>query len=184
MTRISLIFELGKHEEKFSFSQEQFLILAANSLKQTINSNEFKKSVLTYKFKNKLGFNKYYFRMNKGFSRREILEFILSGKDKYEDSKDFTINFVLCPYVKELKYHAYTSSKIKEIYINTVYLDYCMNIEDKVRGISKIASTLIHEYTHNLGFDHKTNKPSDYNNTTVPYAIGKMTKKIIKKNQN
>jgi len=180
MTEVKLQFGLGKDGKEFSVTQKSYLKNVVEILELALNTEDFRKEVTKYSFKTKIGIRRYYFRMNKGYSRKEIFELIMAGRDIFEIEED-TIDLLISPYKKEKKYHAYTKPSIKEIYLNTTYLDYCVDHSNRIKALSRVANTLLHEYIHNLGFGHKTNKPSDYNDTTVPYAVGTIIKMIIRK---
>lgn len=182
MTTIQISFERGNNNKEFNSDQKDFLLQTAQILSNAINSDKFKKDVENFSYLTRLRRRKSHFRMNNGYSRKQIYMLILSGKDNFEKEEDNVINFILRPYKEALKYHAYTNPSSKDIYINKTYIKYCINLEKKTKAFSKMADTLIHEYMHNLGFNHKTNKPSKYNNSTVPWAIGTIVKTIIRKN--
>lgn len=178
MTTIHIIFKVGKNGEEFTEKQESFFNIIKSKIIKAINSDQFRKDVESYSFKPKIGRRKYYYRMNRGYSRKKIFDLLISGKDNFGKT-DFELDIILKPYTDDIKYHAMTYDNSQSIYINTKYIDKCLSNKEKY--IPRMSNTLIHEYLHNMGFRHKTNKPSDYNDTTVPWAIGKIVENLTNK---
>lgn len=174
-----------------SFNQGHIRLIhaTAGALKQAINSEAFKQEVLGFSFKPRLGKPRYNFNYNKGLSRKEIYSLIMSGNDRFVDQfpndpnqlNDKDIDIWIHPYIEHSNTVGYTNGKTYATWINLIILDKWIDnygsTRNKLLGI--MARNMMHEYCHNLGFDHKGNRPTYFNSGTVPYAIGDILNNII-----
>ncbi len=174
MTTVELHFFENKNL-LFSEPQKSFLNEISKKIQLQINSDEFRTKVLNFKYKKGRHYHQD-FKLNKGKTRNQIFDIFMSGKDPYDDT-DKVLNIHIKPYIKKIKVHATTYKNVRSVFLNTLYLDYCM--KNTKTGNSKMAGTLIHEYIHIMGFSHYTNKAKKKDMPTVPWGIGNIIKKLI-----
>lgn len=179
MTTLALTFLPSEEGSEFTDAQKKYISFAGDTLVSIINKQPFQDKVENYKFKTRNGRIKAKFRYNNGMSRAEIFAYVMSGKDSFGGA-DGDIDLHLFPYDAGLRYHAATSMDKIEIKLNRNYVDACISNEDKREGLAELTNTLLHEYLHNLGFKHRGNRPTRFNKTTVPYAIGEIVEQIIR----
>ena len=178
MTNINLNLGQGENGEEFSEKQKELIKKSASALQNIINLEKFKNRIRTFSFDPRFGKKKYYFRMSQNKNRNEILNLLLSGEDIYSEA-DQELDYIILPYKTKPSVHAYTTSGSSNIYLNQNYIEYYINNYFENKIIAALSNTLIHEYLHNLGFKHRGNKPTKYNKTTVPYAIGNIVYDLI-----
>ncbi len=187
MTRIQLNFKEDEEHPSFSEQEKSAIEAAAKDLQRVVNSEAFRLGVVRYSFKPKVGRRKYYFRMNKGKSRQEIYKMLITGQDNYETKRDYTLNFLVKPF--ERKFDAqggtagFTRPDTQFIFLNKAYLTYYIHNYPSAVYLPSFAGTLLHEYCHNLGFSHRGNRSSAYNQKTVPYAVGNLVVKLLREIQ-
>ena len=133
---------------------------AVEKLNVIINSEEFKKRVLAFRFTS-----------TQGLKNDQIYSVIMSGKEKLTPLENYSWDFQVKFYTKRLsKVVGYTYPSITYIYCNTKFFD--------KHDIAEVAANFAHEYCHKLGFDHK----SASEHTSIPYAIGYIIRDLIKEN--
>lgn len=170
-----LIYEIHEMSGFGQVSKEKY-IRGAKKLMIAINSEEFKQRVLNYSYEDrgqKINNFKSPETEGKSMNRREIYEYIMSGRDKFNKEADKDID------IKISLYHKRWSSAIGYTYPNTwktwINFKFFKNFSD-----ADVAGNIIHEYMHNLGFDHDFNWNSTRKHT-VPYAIGTIIREIAEK---
>ncbi len=177
MTTVKLK-HLSNDDLEFSDSQMEYLLELSKKLEKIVNSEIFKTKIIQFKYKRgRRVYNK--FRLNKGFSNAKIFYLLLSGKDLYSEPNN-SIDIYLKPYIRKSKIHATTFSGVRSIFLNIKYLDTCIK-KDSI-GLANLAGTLIHEYTHIMGFRHYTNRGKKRDKPTVPWGVGNTIKKLVKNN--
>ena len=126
-------------------------------LEEVVNSEEFKSRVLN--FKNVQGLRE--FASNKGLTNEQIYAIFMEGRETLQPNTPNEMNFYLSLYYKSWsKVIGYTSPDINTININWKFFrNYLPN---------EVAGNLAHEWTHKIGFDHKSAAEHD----SAPYAIG------------
>lgn len=153
------------HASRF---KEAKLLEATELLKEVFASKDFKKRIVYHRFK-----RKFRFAYNKGLTNREVYNKILKGRE------------VLFPYVNnamdvEVSFFTnhksivigYTWPYSRKIWMNTKYFNRY--------SADEIASHLVHEWLHKLGFDHERKRTHD-RQYSVPYAVGKIVRDIVRK---
>jgi hypothetical protein len=148
-----------KGEEIKGFSDEALKKLneAMRLLELAVNSQEFKDRVLN--FKNTLGEPQ--FASNKGLTNQQIFEIFMEGRETLQHNTPGEMNFFLKLYHRPWsRVIGYTSGNTNVIHINWRFFR-------KYRPYD-VAANLAHEWTHKMGFDHKSAKEHD----SAPYAIG------------
>lgn len=154
-------FDFNVKTFRLSRYRENKLMEAVDLLKEVFASEEFKRKILNHRFR-----EEYRYAYNKGLSNFQIYNRILKGREE------------LYPYVNnamdvEVEFFTnhksivigYTWPHSKKIWMNTKYFN---RFE-----IEEIASHLIHEWLHKLGFDHEKKRSHD-RQFSVPYAVGKI----------
>lgn len=142
----------GFSKEGLDKLQEAFSLL-----EEVVNSQEFKDRVIN--FKNSKGERS--FASNNGLTNEEIYEIFMEGKETLQMDTPGEMNFYLQLYNRPWsKVIGYTTPTTNVININWKYF---RNFEPH-----EVASNLAHEWTHKIGFGHKSAKEHD----SAPYAIG------------
>lgn len=141
----------------FSGSNLIKLQAAFEIINRIVNSVEFKDRIINFKNKN----GKREFASNKGLSNEEIYQIFMDGREILLPDTPGEMNLYLKLYHNRFsRVIGYTSPKTNLIHINFKYF--------KNYSPQDVASNLVHEWVHKLGFDHKSAKEHD----SVPYAIG------------
>lgn len=148
------------------------LKLAFKVLEQVVNTEEFKDRIIN--FKNSKGLRE--FASNNELSNEQIYAIFMDGRETLQQNTPSEMNFYLKLYNRPWsKVIGYTSGDTNQINLNWKYF--------KNFTPSQVASNLAHEWTHKIGFDHKSAKEHD----SAPYAIGRivgeMSTKILNSKQ-
>jgi hypothetical protein len=158
----------------FSGTSKEKYMRSLDKLMNSINSEEFKHRVKNYSFmeggqivnnfKSPEVSGKY-------MTREEIYEYIMSGRDKFNDEEDGDIDIKIELYNNRFSSAVgYTYPNTWKTWINLKFFGYFSDAE--------VAANIIHEYMHNLGFDHPF-RETPTRRHTVPYAIGNIIKDIL-----
>lgn len=135
-------------------------------LEKVVNSEEFKTRFIN--FKNTKGQRA--FASNLNLSNEKIFEIFMDGKETLQPGTPGEMNFYLKMYNSWWsRVIGWTSPTINTININQKYFS--------PNTVADVAANLAHEWTHKIGFDHKSAKEHD----SVPYAIGYIVGDIAKK---
>lgn len=138
---------------------------AFRALEDVVNSEEFKERVINFKNIN----GERSFASNKGLSNEEIYAQFMEGRETLQQNTPNEMNFFLKLYNKPWsKVIGYTSQDINVININWKYF--------KGNSINNVAANLAHEWTHKIGFGHKSAAEHD----SAPYAIGYIVGQLVK----
>lgn len=145
---------------------------AVKVLNTVMNSEEFKKAVLSYTFKGETRFHK-----NNGMSNEEILNHLMTGAEDLMPEVDYVMNFDLTLY-RSLnpwsKVKGYTLPDTMRIWMNKKY--YRRSSWTKY----DVAANMAHEWVHKMGFGHAYENNPDRPHS-VPYAIGRIVGELGKK---
>ena len=156
----------GMQIEGFSGASLQKLESAFRVLEVAVNTEEFKERVLN--FKNSKGERA--FASNKGLTNEEIYEQFMEGRETLQPETAGEMNFFLRLYNRPWsQVIGYTSATTNTININWRYF--------RNYAPADVAANLAHEWTHKLGFDHRSASEHD----SAPYAIGYIVGDIAKK---
>lgn len=140
---------------------------ALRALEEVVNSEEFKERVIN--FKNKKGERA--FASNKGLTNEQIYAQFMEGRETLQQDTPNEMNFWLKLYNKPWsRVIGYTTPTVNLININWKYF--------KGNEVSSVASNLAHEWTHKIGFGHKSASEHD----SAPYGIGYIVGDLIRKN--
>lgn len=161
----------GMKIEGFEGKSLEKLQLAFKVLEEVVNTEEFKDRVIN--FKNSKGIRQ--FASNKGLTNEQIYAHFMEGRETLQQNTPGEMNFYLKLYNKSWsRVIGYTSGNTNVININWKYF--------KNFAPAQVASNLAHEWTHKIGFDHKSAKEHD----SAPYAIGyiveDMAARVLKTN--
>ena len=156
----------GMKIEGFKPEARKKLDLAFQALEAAVNSEEFKNRVIN--FKNTKGERS--FASNRGFTNEEIYQQFMEGRETLQPNTPGEMNFYLKLYNRPWsRVIGYTSPDTNTININWKYFK---NYEP-----AEVASNLAHEWTHKIGYDHRSAKEHD----SAPYAIGYIVGDIAEK---
>ena len=152
----------------FTTTQTQKMNQAVTILNQVLNSPEFKERVLNFKFV-----------QTNGMNNQQIYDYLMSGAEKFPTQTaanqlaDMHLSIYFPPWYKRFtKAVAFTNTSDPYLHIYNSYYNSA--------SVADISETMIHEWTHKLGFDH------DFNATaqrpfSVPYGIGGIINDLVSK---
>ena len=148
--------------------REEKILDATDILKNIFSSPEFKKKILGHRYRGRRAF-----AQNRGLSNYQIYHKILDGVERLTPYRNNAMDVEVQLYTDlESVVLGYTYPRSRRIWMNTKYFNR--------HSPGKVASHLVHEWLHKLGFEH------DYENTkrrkyTVPYAVGYIVRELSKK---
>ena len=135
-------------------------------LEKVVNSEEFKSRVLN--FVNTQG--KTEFASNKGLTNTQIYATFMDGRETLQQNTPGEMNYYLSLYYKRYsKVIGWTNGDINTININWKFF--------KGFKPSDVAGNFAHEWTHKIGFDHKSAAEHD----SAPYAIGYIVREMAER---
>lgn len=138
-------------------------------LEKVVNTVEFKERVIN--FRNSKGERA--FASNNGLSNEQIYEIFMDGRETLQQNTPGEMNFFLKMYNRPWsKVIGYTSGDTNVINTNWKYF--------KTFTPDNVASNLAHEWTHKIGFDHKSAAEHDSAPYAIGYIVGQMAKQILK----
>ena len=158
----------------FTTAQSQKLAQAVSILNQVLNSPEFKSRVLNFSYQGQLGFVQ-----NNGMSNQQIYDYLMAGAEEYPTPQpanqmaDMHLTIYFPPWYKRYTSAvAFTDVGDPLLHIYNSYYNSA--------SLADLSETLIHEWTHKMGFDH------DFNATpqrpySVPYGIGGIINDLVSK---
>lgn len=112
---------------------------------------------------------------SKTVTRKKLYSLIMSGWDKFDQTEDGDLD------LKATLFYNRWSSAVGYTYPNTfatwINTKFWTGSQEDI--VARIAANIVHEYMHNLGFDHayKWNPSREF---TVPYAVGTIVYEIVK----
>lgn len=143
--------------EGFSGESLAKLRKAFELLEAVVNSDEFKDRIIN--FKNSKGERT--FASNKGLTNEQIYQIFMEGRETLQQNTPGEMNFFLRLYNRPWsRVIGYTTGDTNVININWKFF---RNFRP-----NEVAGNLAHEWTHKIGFDHKSAAEHD----SAPYAIG------------
>lgn len=156
----------GMEIQGFKGVSLQKIEAAFRVLERAVNSEEFKDRVIN--FKNSEGERS--FASNNGLTNEEIYQTFMEGRETLQEDTPGEMNFYLKLYHRPWsRVIGYTTGDTNVININWKFFK---NFEP-----SDVAANLAHEWTHKLGFGHRSAKEHD----SAPYAIGYIVGDIASK---
>lgn len=132
-------------------------------LEAVVNSQEFKNRIVN--FKNTAGERA--FASNKKLTNEQIYANFMEGKETLQPSTEGEMNFFISMYYKRWsKVIGWTNGSINTINVNWKFF--------KNFKPNDVAGNLAHEWTHKIGYDHKSAAEHD----SAPYAIGYIVREM------
>jgi hypothetical protein len=161
---LAYYFEANVDFFKTTPQEEEKFEEAIRIIKQVVTSLEFKERVLNHTYNGVKTFVD-----NKGLSNAQIYRVILEGAETLNKVKNNTMDMEVELYYADTSTVGYTTLNSPRIWVNKKYF--------YTFSVSGVASNLMHEWLHKLGFRHEsTYSPSrDY---SVPYAIGRIVRSL------
>ncbi len=156
----------------FNQSQYDTLLQAKALIEVVINSEEFKKAIINFKYEGKNEFVQ-----NNGLTNQQVYDNLMTGAEMYpkQTAVDGMMDFDLELYTSSWFGRGvlgYTNQDTTVISINTRFYN---NAE-----VNAIAMNLVHEWTHKMGFGHDANRTAR-RDFSVPYAVGYLIRDLAKK---
>lgn len=153
----------GMQVDGFDPESHAKMDLAFEVLEKVVNSVEFKERIIN--FKNTKGERA--FASNNGLSNEKIYATFMEGRETLQPNTPGEMNFYLRLYYKRWsKVIGYTTPDVNLININWKFFRHYK--------ANEVAGNLAHEWTHKMGFDHKSAAEHD----SAPYAIGYMVEEM------
>lgn len=148
---------VGMQIKGFSDSGEEKIKEAFRILELAANTEEFKDRVIN--FVNDKGERQ--FASNNGYTNEEIYQIFMDGRETLQPETPGEMNFYLKQYYRPWsRVIGYTTGDTNVININYKFFKNYQPYD--------VAANLAHEWTHKIGFDHKSAQEHD----SAPYAIG------------
>lgn len=155
--------------EGFSGESLEKLRLAFRALELAVNSTEFKERVIN--FKNSSGERR--FDSNQGLTNEQVYQMFMEGREVLLPNTPGEMNFYVKLYNRPWsRVIGYTNPDTNLININWKFF--------KNYRPSDVAANLAHEWTHKIGFDHKSAKERNSVPYAVGYIVGDIAEKILK----
>ena len=141
-------------------------------LERVVNTEEFKARVIN--FRNTKGERA--FASNNGLSNEQIYDIFMEGRETLQQDTPGEMNFYLNMYNRPWsKVIGYTTGDTNVINTNWKYY--------KNFTVDSVVSNLAHEWTHKIGFDHKSAAEHDSAPYAIGYIVGDMARQILKKEE-
>ena len=145
------------HNKQNFTDEERIKFMASLDLaKQVLNSAEFKERFLALPLVQTLG-----------YSNIDIYNMLMSGADKFNTEADSAIDVHITMYYSFRNTVGYTYPTTWWTWINRKFFSYF--------SYADVAGNVVHEYMHNMSFDHR--RASD--SMSVPYATGDLVSAMI-----
>lgn len=158
--------------DNLTAAQSRKLDQAIAITNQVINGPEFRGRVLAFRYQGKAEF-----AQANGLTNSQVYDILMSGAEIFpkktgaDQVADLRVTIYSPPWYKAFSSAvAFTSPGDPYLHIYNKYFN--------GSALSDLSATLVHEWTHKLGFDH------DFNSTarrpfTVPYGIGTIVSEIV-----
>jgi hypothetical protein len=160
---------VGMQVKGFNDSGEEKIKDAFRILEIAVNSEEFKERVLN--FVNDKGERE--FASNNGKTNEEIYQIFMEGRELLQEDTPGEMNFYLKQYYRPWsRVIGYTNGDTNVININYRFFKNYMPYD--------VAANLAHEWTHKIGFDHKSAQEHDSAPYAIGYILGDIAEKIYK----
>lgn len=154
----------------FSADELKMVHEAQDTLNKILNHEKFKERVLRFTTD---GLFRFHYRksflgnwIDKPYSNKEVYEIVTQSSES--GVKPIELNLEMLPGGNVEQLH-YTNPDTHRIY---TYRNWFNSL-----SLAEYASHLAHEWCHQLGFNHE-NKPTERNEFSVPFGIGKITETI------
>lgn len=152
--------------------QTRKLDQAVTIVNQVINGHEFRSRVLAFRFEGRERF-----AQANGLTNAQVYDVLMSGAELFpkrsaaDQVADLRVSIYHPPWYKSFgPATAFTSPGDAYLHIYNRYFDGA--------ALSELSATLIHEWSHKLGFDHDSESTSR-RPYTVPYGLGTIVSQIV-----
>jgi hypothetical protein len=162
------VFKVKIIDTNYTKPQKEKLLKAQDIIEKVVNSKEYKEMVLNHSFNNSKSFFE-----NQNMTNSQIYNTLFLGEEKLNHSKnnqmDLTVTMYNSRFTSTVGY-TYPDSMV--VFTNLKYHQHFTPC--------RVASNLVHEWTHKIGFTHslKWTKERDY---TVPYAHNMIIESLCSK---
>lgn len=160
-------FEFNVKPIRMSRMKQEKVDDAIELLRKIFTSRQFRQRILNHRFNGRKSFAN-----NRGMTNAQIYKAILDGVEKLKPYRNNAMDLELELYTDhDSTVMGYTRPKSRRLWMNTKFFNR--------HNPAKVASNLVHEWLHKLGFDH------DYKYTrrrghSVPYAIGYIVRDLAR----
>lgn len=152
---VKKVFTVKIEDTNYTTIQREKLRRVEVLLVGIFNSPEYKSEVLTRKFS------------STDLSSAEIYEKLFRGAEGLQPAVNYQMDLKVTMYTRTLsKVVGYTNPDTLVVHTNSKF--------HNTYSVCKIASNLVHEWTHKIGFDHSSVSDS----TSVPYAHNSIIEKL------
>jgi hypothetical protein len=160
----ALTFKTNLSLINFDLLQREKILAAAEIIERVIATEEFRSRVLNHTLNGVKTFAN-----NNGLNNKQIYDRILLGAEKLFPVKNNAMDVEIELIFENSTTIGYTYPNSTRIWMNLKYFN---NYTPR-----DIATNLMHEWLHKLGFDHSTSQTAE-RSSSVPYAIGYMVKSL------
>lgn len=161
-------FDFNVKTIRMSRTKEKKIDNSIDILREIFASPEFKRRILSHKFR-----GHYQFNMNKGLSNYQIYRRLLRGIERLHPYENNAMDVEVELYTDlQSQVVGFTNPRTRRIWMNTKYFN--------KNTPAQVASHLTHEWLHKLGFDHEKGRCHD-RKYSVPYAIGYIVRDMAKR---
>jgi len=141
-------------------------------LNQVLNGPDFKEQILNFTYNGQGGFVQ-----NNGMSNQQVYDYLMAGAEEYPTQQpangmaDMFLSIYTPPWYKMFsKALAFTSTDDPFLHIYKKYYNDA--------SVADISNTLIHEWTHKMGFVHDYD-PTARRPYSVPYGVGGIIENMV-----
>lgn len=160
----SPVFKVEIEAVNYNESQLKKLEEAKSIIEKIMNSKEYREAVEGYSFNGQKKFDQ-----SLDLSNDAIYTKLIGGAEELKPDVDNTMNLKVQMYYKLGKVVGYTYPGSLVVYTNSRFHN---NFTP-----CRVASNLVHEWTHKMGFGHRSAKDKD----SVPYAHNKIVESLCDK---
>jgi len=164
-----------------------FMLKIVPLLERVANSTQFREKVLWYNYVYTVYYGSWYwrkkvtkvstgFKNNNGDSNKEIYDKFMSGVDEFNTVSDKDIDLFLTMYYSPRITVGYTYPSTFKTWVNSRFFKIWLKSK---AGHCNIVGNVIHEYMHNMGYNHASRSNSTRKHT-VPYAFGRIATEVAR----
>lgn len=152
------VFTVVVQDDNYTPAQKEKLKKAEILIAKIFNSEEYKKEILSRKFTN-----------DKGLSNQALYEKLFAGAEALQPAVNYQMDLKVRMYRSLKPVVGYTYPSDMKVYTNSRFY----NRYDECG----VASNLVHEWTHKMGFDHSSARDSK----SVPYSHNAIVEALCEK---
>lgn len=159
VANVSKVFTVRIKDTNYLPAQKVKLTQASVAIEKVFNSPEFKSKVVSRSFDS-----------NKGLGSSEIFDRLYRGAELLGPAVDYEMDLIVTMYNRRFsKVVGYTTPNSSVVFTNRKFHDSFSHCQ--------VAANLTHEWSHKMGFDHKSASESN----SVPYALGDIILELCQK---